>query len=190
MIVALLRHAATAWNAAGRMQGRADPPLSPGGRAMLAGKRLPAELECVRWVASPARRARQTAALLGAEHIEVVDALVEMDWGAWEGDTLAALRRDPDFVANEARGLDFQPPGGESPRAVMRRVADWVDGLAEGPPVVAITHKGVIRAMLCLATGWTMLDKAPARLDWSCLHLFDVAHGRGIGVARLNQALV
>jgi broad specificity phosphatase PhoE len=188
MIVALLRHAATAWNAAGRMQGRADPPLSPEGHAMLAGKRLPPELERPRWVAGPARRARQTAALLGAEDVQVVDALVEMDWGAWEGETLAALRRDPAFVANESHGLDFQPPGGESPRAVMQRVGTWLAGLAEGPPIVAVTHKGVIRAVLCLATGWTMLGKPPARLDWSSLHLFEVARG-SVRVARLNQVL-
>jgi broad specificity phosphatase PhoE len=188
MIVALLRHAATTWNAAGRMQGRADPPLSPEGRAMLTGRRLPPELEGARWMSSPARRAQQTAALLGAEDVQVVDALVEMDWGAWEGETLAALRGAPDFAANEARGLDFQPPGGESPRAVMQRVTSWLGGLAEGPPIVAVTHKGVIRAMLCLATSWTMLGKPPARLDWLCLHLFEVADG-GVRVARLNQML-
>lgn len=175
MIVALLRHAATAWNEAGRMQGRADPPLSPAGRAALAGRCLPAELDGAQWYVSPARRAQQTAALLGAAAVETVDALVEMDWGAWEGETLAALRRDPGFAAHEALGLDFQPPGGESPRAVQRRIAAWLAGLAGAAPVVAVTHKGVIRAVLGLAYGWDMTGKPPAKLDWSCLHLFDVA---------------
>src|SRR5204863_9726600 len=118
---------------------------------------------------SPGRRARQTAALLGASDVMVTDALVEMDWGAYEGRTLAELRRDPDFGANESRGLDFQPPGGESPRAVARRLGRWIATLEDGPPVLAVTHKGVIRAALSLATGWDLQGKPPARFDWACL---------------------
>jgi len=185
MMIAFLRHGATAWNAAGRMQGRADPPLSPNGRAALQGMRLPAALALARWVSSPARRARETADLLGADAVEVADALVEMDWGAWEGETLATLRRDPDFAENEARGLDFQPPGGESPRAVLRRVAAWTATLTGDRPVVAVTHKGVIRAVLCLATGWDMLGKPPAKLDWRCLQMFEASAG-AVRIARLN----
>lgn len=188
MIVAFLRHAATAWNEAGRMQGRADPPLSPAGRAALVGRRLPVELRDARGYASPARRARQTAATIGMTDAATVDALVEMDWGAWEGFTLADLRRDPDFMAAEARGLDFQPPGGESPRAVRRRVGDWLAQLRGEAPVVAVTHKGVIRAALCLAYGWDMMGKPPVKLDWSCLHLFAV-DGAAVRPHRMNLAL-
>jgi broad specificity phosphatase PhoE len=188
MIVAFLRHGATGWNAAGRMQGRADPPLSADGRTALQGKRLPAGLAGARWVSSPARRARETARLLGADAVEVANDLVEMDWGAWEGETLASLRLDADFVANEARGLDFQPPGGESPRAVMRRVAAWLAAPVDETPIVAVTHKGVIRAVLCLATGWDMLGKPPAKLDWNCLQLFEARAG-AVRVAQLNLPL-
>ena len=170
------------------MQGRADPPLSPNGRAALAGCRVPEAFAAARWCVSPARRARQTAEMLGATAPQVVDALVEMDWGAWEGETLAALRRDPDFHANEARGLDFQPPGGESPRAVGRRLAAWAAAFLGDAPVVAVTHKGVIRAALSLATDWDMRGKPPARLDWTCLQCFTVAAGR-LAVDRLNQPL-
>jgi len=188
MIVALLRHASTAWNEAGRMQGRADPPLSATGRASLAGRRLPLALDGARWVASPARRAQQTAAMIGMPDAPVVDALVEMDWGAWEGRTLADLRCDPDFVAAEARGLDFQPPGGESPRAVMQRAHGWLMHLRGEAPVVAVTHKGVIRAVLCLAYDWDMLGKPPVKLDWSRLHLFAV-DGAAVRPHRMNLAL-
>jgi broad specificity phosphatase PhoE len=189
MIVAFLRHGATAWNAAGRMQGRADPPLSAEGRAALSGTALPAEIATARWFASPARRARETAELLGAANLVVANELVEMDWGAWEGETLASLRADADFAANEARGLDFQPPGGESPRAVMHRVQAWLNTLDGEQPVIAVTHKGVIRVVLCLATGWDMLGKPPAKLDWRALHLFEVADG-AVRIARLNRPLI
>ena len=38
--------------------------------------------------------------------------------------------------------------------------------------MVAITHKGVIKATLGLACGWNLTGKSPVRLDWSCVHRF------------------
>ena len=43
-----------------------------------------------------------------------------------------------------------------------------------GEPTLAITHRGVIRAVLAAATGWDMLGAPPAKLDWSAFHLFRV----------------
>jgi probable phosphoglycerate mutase len=40
--LAVLRHGPTAWNAEGRIQGRADIPLSAAGAAALRGLTLPA----------------------------------------------------------------------------------------------------------------------------------------------------
>ena len=51
--LALIRHGATAWNAEGRLQGRADIPLSPQGRAELAGLAPHPALEGAVWLASP-----------------------------------------------------------------------------------------------------------------------------------------
>ena len=62
----LIRHGATAWNVAGRMQGRADIGLSPAGRAAVGCWRLPPGWDGARWLVSPLRRARETAVLLGA----------------------------------------------------------------------------------------------------------------------------
>ena len=97
-----------------------------------------------------------------------------MDYGAWEGLTLAAARAgDPNAAVNEARGLDFMPPGGESPRLVQARLAGLEARLvAEHRDTAAVTHKGVIRAALALATGWDMTGKPPHRLDWAAAHLF------------------
>ena len=90
-----------------------------------------------------------------------------MDWGAWEGARAAELRAEaPDeLAANEARGLDLRPPGGESPREVCGRLRALRADLASDPtPVVAVCHKGVIRAALALATGWDMRTAPPLRL--------------------------
>ena len=118
-------------------------------------------------LSSPLRRARDTAALLTGRAPIVDDRLIEMDWGRWQGRRLADLRaRAPAPVAaNEARGLDFRPPGGESPREVCARLQALLAELAADPqPVVAVCHKGVIRAALVLATGWDMRSKPPLRL--------------------------
>lgn len=159
----LLRHAPTAWNAAGRLQGRSDQPLSAEGRALAATWRLPGFASGWNSVCSPLLRARQTAEAMGLAPTSEA-ALIEMDWGRWEGLTLAevAAAEGAAFAANEARGLDFQPPGGESPRAVMARLSPWLRDVAR-QDLVAVAHKGVLRALLGLATGWAFLGKAPAK---------------------------
>ena len=170
--LALIRHGATAWSEEGRMQGRRDLPLSAAGRAALAGCRPPPELAGFAWLASPLRRAVETAVLL-AVAARSEPRLIEMDWGALEGLTLAELRARPGTAEAEAAGLDFRPPGGESPREVQARVMPLLAEIAaSGRSVAAVTHKGVIRAVLALACGWDMRGKAPARLDWSAVHRF------------------
>jgi broad specificity phosphatase PhoE len=172
MRIALIRHGRTAWNEQGRMQGRADLPLSPAGRAEVAGWRLPDDWAGARWLSSPLKRATETAALLTGRPAAIEPRLIEMDWGAWEGRTLAELRAagPAAMAANEARGLDFRPDGGESPREVRARLEGLFIELAAEPglhDIVCVTHKGVIRAALSLATGWDMTSRPPLRLAGS-----------------------
>lgn len=140
-------------------------------------------------VSSPLSRCVQTAALLGAPDVAHEPRIIEMDWGEWEGRTLAELREElGDAMAqNEARGLDFRPPGGESPRAVIERIKPWLREIAAaGVPTLAVTHRGVIRAILAEASGWDMRGKPPAKLDWRAVHFF-MLDAQGIpSVERLN----
>jgi probable phosphoglycerate mutase len=174
--LAILRHAPTAWNAAGRIQGRADVPLDAAGRACALSWRPPPALSPARWVASPLARARETARLMGLD-ARTEPALIEMDWGDWEGHRLTDLRQEGHLTpANEATGLDFRPPGGESPREVQARLGDFLAAAARSTtPVAAVSHKGVIRALLALATGWDMTGEPPARLVANRVHLFRLA---------------
>ena len=182
MRLMVLRHGATAWNLERRIQGRADPPLSPAGRAEVAAWTLPpGSLDLPCWV-SPLQRARETAALLGFVDPLVVAELIEMDWGDFEGETLEHLRAElgATLAANEASGLDFRPPGGESPREVGERLRPWLASLAglSGAAVV-VTHKGVRRTLLALATGWDMRGPPPIKLrDHQALCLDLPASGR------------
>jgi probable phosphoglycerate mutase len=162
-----LRHAPTDWNERKLIQGRRDVPLSVLGKAAASTWRVPQELLPARWLTSPLRRARETAALMGAVSARNDQRLIEMDWGAWEGRTLLELRETlgESFAEQERRGLHMRPPAGESPHHVMFRVQPLLAELAESSTsAVLVTHKGVIRAAIAIATGWGMMDKPPLRI--------------------------
>lgn len=91
---------------------------------------------------------------------------------------------------NEGRGLDFRPPGGESPREVLARVRPWMEELAEQDvPTLAICHRGVMRVVFASAMRWDMTGKAPAKLDWTALQVFELTVGAGVQVVALNAPL-
>ena len=179
--LALIRHGATAWNAEGRVQGHTDTPLSAEGHAEVSargGRGLNPALSGYYWVSSPLRRARLTATLLCGFAPPCEPRLLEMNWGNWEGRTLAELRAElgAAMQANEDRGLDFRPEGGESPREVQNRVRPWLAEIAaRRPAVAAVTHKGLIRAVMAAAHDWDMMGEPPVKLDWSRAHIFSVA---------------
>jgi broad specificity phosphatase PhoE len=186
---ALLRHLPTAWNEVGRLQGRSDPPLRPG---RPEAWRVPPELAGFRWLSSPLRRAVETAHRLGIAEPVIESRLTEMSWGRWEGSTLAELRArlGPAMAAAEAEGLDFRPADGESPREVQARVAALLADIARGgKPTAAVTHKGVIRAVLALASGWDMRQKPPHKLRWDAVHLFRLDPAGRPTIERLNLPL-
>ena len=187
--LALLRHADTAWSAEGRIQGRHDVPLSAAGRTAFAGFALPAACRGMRVATSPLARCVETARLLGARDALCDPRLVEMHWGEWEGRVLAELREELGAAMreNEARGWDFRPAGGESPREVWARIRPWLAEIAvAAEPTLAISHRGVIRAVLASATGWDMRGPPPAKLDWRAVHLFSLAPDGTPAVHALN----
>ncbi len=196
----VIRHGATDWNADGRIQGHSDPPLSAAGRGAVKTWRLPGEMtgpaaQAWTWLTSPLIRARETAALLRgprAPPAEIEPVLVEMHWGAWEGRRLAEIRAEGGrgMAAREARGLDFRPPDGETPREVQARLRPLLERLeAAGRPAVAVTHKGVIRALYALASGWDMTGRPPEKLRDACAHRFQLGPGGAPDTAQLNLSL-
>ena len=186
--LAMIRHGPTAWNEEHRLQGHTDVPLSETGTAKVGSWTVPDEFRGFDWVASPLVRAAETARLLGLE-FDTETAIIEMDWGAWEGHTRDELDRiyGPEVQRRADRGLDLRPHDGESPRELRDRVSGWLDRVvAAERPAGAVTHQGVIRAILSLATGWNMRNKPPVKLDWSSLHLFDIADGGRVEISRVN----
>jgi probable phosphoglycerate mutase len=188
----MIRHGPTVWNAEGRMQGRSDQPLSEAGRLEVGTWRVPEAFQDHHWVVSPLARTRETAALLGRPDAEPEPAVIETDWGEWEGQRLEDLRKrhGPRMTAMEALGLDFRPPGGERPRDVQDRLRPWLARLAEaGRPTVAVCHRGVIRALYSLATGWDFTGRPPVKLGDAAAHCFLVEATGRPSVVQMNLPL-
>ena len=177
MRLALIRHAATEWNLEKRIQGRTDIPLHDDGRQALKNLSLPADLDINCWYSSPLKRAVESAHILGIALPQIEPALIEMSWGDWEGEILKPLRRrlGNKMRANEARGLDFRPPGGESPREVQQRLRPWLSEIArQRVDAGAVVHKGVIRCIYAMATDWDMCGDSPVEFSWDALHLVEL----------------
>ena len=156
-MILLARHGQTTENAAGRILGRRDPPLSAAGRAEAAALAAAVTGEGLRalWT-SPLLRARETAAIVaervGLEPV-VLDALVESRRGSWEGMRYADLASgQPDLLATfEAGDRTFAFPGGETTEEQIARTRTALDTIRAGPqPALAVAHAGTIRAALAL----------------------------------------
>lgn len=162
MELLLVRHAEPTEDARGRCYGRLDIELSESGREQC--RRLAAQLSgepVAAIVCSPRLRARDTADAIAEPHrlpVTVLDQLRELDFGELEGRTyeeIAASR--PELYERwmtEPTTLRF--PGGEGYADLHARVADAVAQLRatyDDRMVVAVTHGGVVRAVLAEALG-------------------------------------
>ena len=162
MELVLVRHPEPTDDARGRCYGRLDVELSESGRTQ--SRQLAAHLcgePVSAIVCSPRLRARDTADAIAEPHglpVIVLDQLSELDFGELEGRTyeeIAASR--PELYEQwmtEPTTVRF--PGGESYADLHARVADAVAQLRatyDGRMVVAVTHGGVVRAVLAEALG-------------------------------------
>ena len=153
----LIRHGESTWNAEHRLQGQADPPLSPLGREQVAA--LVPFLDDVppRMLCSDLTRAVQTAAALGLAGVPTDPRWREIDIGDWAGRTLDEL--DPDDVAAWQRG-ELAPPNAETFAELQARVAAAVDEL-RGEDALVVTHGGCVRAATAHLTGADPRGLAP-----------------------------
>ncbi|MHA6264544.1 histidine phosphatase family protein [Arenibacterium sp. CAU 1754] len=172
--LALLRHGPTAWNRAGRIQGRSDIPLDPEAQKDLAALSLPAPWDRADLWASPLQRAVQTARTVTGQDPRTDPALTEMFWGEWEGAHGADLAADKTsgFRHIEDWGWQYRPPGGESPADVRARLQPWLSRLTRD--TVAVCHIGVMRVLLAQAHGWDFDGPAPFRIKRNRLFVIEL----------------
>lgn len=170
----IVRHGRTAYNAAGRLQGRTDNPLDDVGleQAERVARHLaPALDDKALVICSPLVRARATASTIAdgiGLDIEVDERWIEIDYGVYEGvpqtdvpaDVWLKWRSDPSFA----------PPSGESLVSVQERVSAACEDLLrhlDGRTAVIVTHVSPIKSSVAWALGtdvgigWrTQLDTA------------------------------
>jgi probable phosphoglycerate mutase len=153
-----VRHGQSEWNALGKWQGQADPPLSDHGRAQArlaaaaitaATSRVASPVTAI--VTSTLVRALETATIIsdqiGVHPIHLEPDLVERDAGEWSGLTRGEIDEQfPGYLDNGTR-----PQGYEPDEAMLERTLRAVDQIVERftpvtepATVVVVTHGGVI----------------------------------------------
>jgi glucosyl-3-phosphoglycerate phosphatase len=165
-VLIAVRHGRTAWNAVGRFQGHADPPLDATGRGqgVDASRHVGLALAAAgagdrpTVISSDLQRAAATAGRIAGDLGVplILDArLREVDLGAWEG--LApeeAQRRFPSEWADWTAGRDLRRGGGETEGEAGVRVAAAIDEILSeaagsgGEALIVVGHGLSLRAGL------------------------------------------
>ena len=151
MLIYLLRHGQTEYNAQKRYQGQRDIPLSPAGAAQLCRADFDPDVVYV----STLQRTSQTAHILfPTAKLVQVDGLKEMCFGSFEGRNFIEMEHDPDYLAWVNANCESPCPDGETKAAFSERVcrafAALVDrALADGEEtLVILAHGGTQMAAL------------------------------------------
>lgn len=107
--------------------------------------------------ASPARRALETAAVLGLSP-EIDPSLRDIELGSWAGRTLSSIAQsDANELASWLSDPSAAPHGGETVEALIVRMSVWMQVMSEREGrILAVTHPAVMRAAIVAAI------KAPA----------------------------
>ncbi len=154
--ILLIRHAQSTWNADGRWQGHADPPLSALGRAQaeaLAARLATTPFDLV--VASDLRRAFETARIVAGQRGLAPTSdprFRELDLGEWTGlrREQVAERWPAEYARFESGVADARPVGGESRRELGGRALAALEDWAVRQParrLAVVSPAGVIRSL-------------------------------------------
>ncbi len=164
--VLLVRHGQSEWNAVGRWQGQADPPLSDQGRLQAReASRAIGAVDAV-W-ASDLQRAVETATIIAAEigvgPVVIDPDLRERDAGEFSGLTRPQIEeRFPGYLDAHRR-----PPGWEPDEHLLERALRVLHHIAAevtGGDVVVVTHGGLVYTIEeHLGSGFERLANAEGR---------------------------
>ena len=152
------RHGRTSWNAAGRYQGQANPPLDDTGLAQAAlAATMIATLRPDVIVTSDLQRAASTAEALARVTglPPMIDArLRERSLGHWEGLTRDEVaERYPDEMVDWLAGRDVTRRGGESRIEVAARALAAFNELDDVALAVVVTHSATAMALTSALLG-------------------------------------
>ena len=165
MRILLTRHGLTDWNKDHIFQGSTDRDLSPEGLAQA----VKLSMRVMSWGAeavytSPLKRAFVTAQeIAGSQGLTpiILPELEEIHFGDWEGKSIPQLKAEkPDeFLRWEEDPFFNCPPNAEQWPELVIRLEAAIQTITSGSyeRVIAVTHGGIIRAMLSI-----MLDLTPS----------------------------
>nr|WP_217430463.1 histidine phosphatase family protein [Sulfitobacter algicola] len=161
-----MRHGQTEWNAADRMQGRLNSPLTAVGKAQAIAQGMilqRQDLNGFNAIASPQVRALHTAALaLEAlfQTIETDARLCEIDVGNFNGELRDKIKISHPDLFDDTRPFDWydKAPGGEGFAGLEARCRSFLDALET--PAVLVTHGITSRFLRCIAMGRDVQDMA------------------------------
>jgi len=182
----LARHGETEWSRALRHTGRTDIELTERGRE--EAERLRPALEGIafdRVISSPLSRALETCRLALPSHsIEPSDALLEWDYGEYEGLTTEQIRERRAGWTLWRDGC----PGGETAAEVGARVDPLVAELLKARRDVAVfAHGHVLRVLAARWLGLRPEDGALLALDTGTLSILGWEHANAV-IRRWNAA--
>jgi broad specificity phosphatase PhoE len=195
----LVRHGETEWSRARRHTGRTDLPLSAAGEAEAAalGRHLRG-LEVDRVLSSPQTRAVATARLAGfGDRVELTDALLEFDYGEYEGRTTAEIRATRPGWDLFRDGC----PGGETVEDAAGRARALLAELAESDGrALLFSHGHQLRILTAcflglppdaarhLFLGTASLSVLGHEHEWPAILLWNEQEGSGAHVAEAGTA--
>jgi alpha-ribazole phosphatase len=110
----------------------------------------------------------------------VVEDLIEMNFGDWQGIRWDAIAREKiDAWANDVWG--YRPGGGESAKMVATRWERWVYHVRRNDSgnVVAVTHAGVIRVALARSGRVNGGSALEAHIPFGSVHRLDLENAHG-----------
>lgn len=206
MILYLVRHGESLYNAERRIQGQTDIGLSPLGHQQAAALAAAfAELPIDAIYASPLRRAMETAAPIAAAlklPVQTDDRLKEIHAGIFQGLLWDEIEQQAPEEARlwRQQDPDFVIPGGESRRALMHRGQAVLEAIREAgqPQVVVVAHGGVLTAGLKGLLGvpvernpFSLFNASISRLHWDrrikLVTLNELDHLRRAGIDREDR---
>jgi broad specificity phosphatase PhoE len=195
----LVRHGETKWSRARRHTGRTDLPLSAAGEAEAAalGRHLRG-LEVDRVLSSPLTRAVATARLAGfGDRVELTDALLEFDYGEYEGRTTAEIRATRPGWDLFRDGC----PGGETVEDAAGRARALLAELAEPDDrVLLFSHGHQLRILTAcflglppdaarhLFLGTASVSVLGVEHEWPAILLWNEQEGSGAHLAEAGTA--
>ncbi|MDG2352027.1 MAG: histidine phosphatase family protein [Acidimicrobiales bacterium] len=146
----IVRHGQSEWNALGRWQGQADPPLTEVGenQAKKATNKL-GLFDSI--VASPLQRAKNTASIIseitGVGPITTEVGLIERDAGPWQGLTRIEIEKGwPGFLDSGQRPDGYEPNPDLLLRifAVLRKISK---SSRISDSILIVSHAGIVHAL-------------------------------------------